>query len=112
MADNDSTLFRQGSHATTFRDMADFVQTIGERPLDKLISDLPELAKLSETKFRLAAHAIRRRCDDLTPVERDQLRVFSEEISANVEPAIAEKIRSIFKPLREGATRHRDRDRP
>jgi len=93
--DSDSTLVRRGANAATFLEMAKFADEIEARPLDKLLSELPALVKLSETKFNLARQVIRRRARELTLIEQTQLRMFAEEVSAMGGPA-AERIRSIF----------------
>src|SRR6185295_7121169 len=59
--DFDSTLIRHGLQATTITEMTRFVSLMEERPLDKLLSELPGFALLSETKFSLARAVLRRR---------------------------------------------------
>lgn len=93
--DPDSTLVRHGASAATFTEMAQFADEIEVRPLDKLLSELPSLAMLSETKFNLARQVLRRRARELPEVERVQLQAFADEAAANGGPA-ADRIRSIF----------------
>lgn len=93
--DLDSTLIRRGIHAATLTDMIAFVETLEQRPLNKLLSELPGLAMLSETKFDLSRQVIRRRARLLNPVERDQLRMFAEEVAATADAATAERIRGL-----------------
>ena len=59
--DFDSTLIRRGALATTFYEMAAFAETLEDRPLDKLLAELPGIASLSDMKFSLARQVIRRR---------------------------------------------------
>jgi hypothetical protein len=94
--DFESTLIRRGLQATTISEMTRFVSTIEDRPLDKLLVDLPGFALLSETKFSLARAVLRRRVRDLDEVDRRQLRVFAMEIASETEPEVAERIRTLF----------------
>lgn len=92
----DTTLVIKGTHATTFRDMEDFADTIETRPLDKLLGDLNGLVRLPDTKFELARLVLRRRLRELGDVEREQLRLFAEEVASGAEAEAAERIRSVF----------------
>ena len=94
--DLDSTLIRRGLQATTISEMTRFVSTMEERPLDKLLVDLPGFALLSETKFSLARAVLRRRVRALDEVDRQQLRTFAFEIASETEPEVAERIRTLF----------------
>jgi hypothetical protein len=91
-----TTLVLKGAHATTFRDMEDFADNIENRPLDKLLGDLNGLVRLPDTKFELARLVLRRRVRELGEVEREQLRVFAEEVASGADPEAAERIRSVF----------------
>lgn len=93
--DFDSTLIRRGFHAATLTDMTEFVATLEQRPLDKLLAELPGLAGLSNTKFDLSRQVIRRRARTLSALEREQLRLFAEEIAAGVEGEVAVRIRGL-----------------
>jgi hypothetical protein len=93
----DSTLIRRGVRASTFNEMAEFVETIDVRPLDKLIADLPGIAGLSGAKFDLARQVVRRRANHLISVEREQLRTMAEEVASNAPDDVAERIRGIFR---------------
>lgn len=95
-ADLDSTLIRRGLQATTFREMAEFAGTIEDRPLDRLVTELPSLARLSEMKFSVARSVIRRRSRTLPPLERERLRRVADEIAAGVESHVAARIRAMF----------------
>jgi hypothetical protein len=77
----DSTLIRRGRNALTFSDMAAFAQTVAERPLLKLLEELPELARLSETKFHLAEITLRQRFRREAPSDQLQLRETANEIA-------------------------------
>lgn len=94
--DFDTTLVRRGVRAATFRDMEAFVSSIEQRPLDKLVGDLPGLAQMSEMKFNLARQVLRRRMRDLPPVEVEQLRIFADEVSTSIADDAKERIRSVF----------------
>lgn len=94
--DLDSTLIRRATKATTLSEMQLFVDTIQHRPLDKLLADLPGLARLSDMKFTLARQVLRRRMAALDPMDREQLRVFGEEVASGAGPSAAERIRRIF----------------
>ncbi|HVT04802.1 MAG TPA: hypothetical protein VHL58_15670 [Thermoanaerobaculia bacterium] len=93
-----STLVLQGEDAETFHDMVRFAESVEIRSLTKLLEELPGLARLSEGKFSLAVSVLRRRFKKEPQVNRDQLRIFGEEIATSVEDkAVATKIRNIFK---------------
>lgn len=94
--DPDSTLIRRGANAATFSDMADFVDTIQHRPLDKLLTELPALAELSTTKFSLARQALRRRARSLERADYEQLRVMAYEVADDAGAEVGEKIRALF----------------
>ena len=96
MQDFDSTLIRRGSAAASLSDMTAFVEMIQERPVDKLLSELPGLAQLSETKFSLARLVIRRRAKALAPPDLEQLRTFAFEIADDAGGVVGERIRSLF----------------
>ena len=93
--DLDSTLIRRGVNAATMSDMADFVETLRERPLEKLLEELPGLAALSETKFSLARQVIRRRARGLEQIELEQLRVMACDVAADTGEEVGERIRSL-----------------
>ena len=94
--DLDSTLIRRGTQAATLSEMAEFVTTIEQRPLGRLLEDLPGLAALSETKFHLARKVIRRRLRGLADIEREQLGILAEEVAATVDALTADRIRGLF----------------
>jgi hypothetical protein len=94
--DLDSTLIRRGVSAATLSDMADFVETIQQRPLDKLLGELPGLAALSQTKFSLARQVIRRRARSLERPDYEQLRLMAFEVASDAGNEVGERIRSLF----------------
>jgi hypothetical protein len=95
--DADSTLIRRGRNAVTFHDMAEFAHTLEERPLAVLLTELPDLARLSDAKFTLAIKVLRRRFEHEAEVDQEQLRVCANEVAATVpEFSIAARIREIF----------------
>ena len=95
-ADFDSTLVRSGIHATTISELSRFVATMEQRPLDRLLEELPALATLSNSKFDLARSVLRRRARDLAPVEREQLQMLAQEVAGRVDEEVAERIRALF----------------
>lgn len=103
--DFDSTLIRRARTAVTFTDMADFASELDTRPIIKLLDELPELARLSETKFVLATRVLRRRFEEETTVDQVQLQSIADEIAANVLDAdTSARIRRIFRPASEDTT--------
>lgn len=94
--DFDSTLVRSGAQATTFTDMVRFVSEIGSRPLEKLIFDLPELARLSDVKFALACRMVRRRLAALPESERANIREIAESVAATIAAVDSERMLSVF----------------
>ena len=94
--DFDSTLIRRGTRATTFSEMAAFAETLEDRPLDKLLTELPGIANLSDMKFSLARQVIRRRARLLHEVERNQLRELAEEVAGTTPMHVAARIRDLF----------------
>lgn len=75
-----------------------------ERPLDKLLADLPGLVGLSRAKFDLARQVVRRRVNHLADIDRDQLRILANEVASNSAEDVALRIRNI---LREACRRLR-----
>jgi len=96
MKELDTTLVLQGAHATTFSEMEDFADNVETRPLDKLLGDLNGLVRLTDLKFELARLVLRRRLRELDEVEREQLRIFAEEVASGADAEAAERIRSVF----------------
>lgn len=95
--DLDSTLIRRGRSAVTITDMVEFVHTLEERPVATLLGELPDLARLSETKFTLALTTIRRRFRGETPADQMQLRTTAAEIAGGIDDHyLADRIREIF----------------
>jgi hypothetical protein len=94
--DLDSTLIRRGVKAATFNEMAEFAETVERRPLDKLLSELPGIAALSEMKFSLARQVIRRRARLLDALYQEQLRILAGEVADTAPEAVAARIRQIF----------------
>jgi len=93
----ESTLIRRGRSALTFSEMAQFADTLSNRPLLKLLEELPDLARLSTAKFNLATITLRRRFRAETPIDQVQLRETANEIAATVpDSSVATRIREIF----------------
>ncbi|HEX7151741.1 MAG TPA: hypothetical protein VF618_09660 [Thermoanaerobaculia bacterium] len=95
----DSTLIRRGINAATFQEMAEFAHTLEDRPLDKLLGDLPGFARFSETKFNLARQVLRRRVKTLPDVEREQLRLFAVEVASETGTDVTARIDAIFREI-------------
>ena len=95
--DFDTTTVRRGEAANTFSALSEFADGLRQRPLDKLLLDLPGLAGLSDQKFRLASHVIRQRWWHLPSVEQDQLVLIAEEVAAGLDAETAERVRDIFR---------------
>jgi hypothetical protein len=56
-----STIVRRGKAAFSFGDMGRFVRELEERPLERLLTDLPGLLELPEGKYGLVAHVLEKR---------------------------------------------------
>jgi hypothetical protein len=95
--DLDSTLIRRGRSAVTLTEMVAFVKTIEERPVATLLAELPDIARLSETKFSLALATLRRRFRGETPRGQLQLCETAATIANTIPDCdIADRIRGIF----------------
>ena len=93
----DSTLIRRGRHSVTLTEIIAFAKMLEERPLIKLLDELPELAQLSDTKFSLAVTTLRRRFRGEAPADQIQLRETANEIAGGIrDRVVAERIREIF----------------
>ncbi len=95
-ADLQSTLVRRGRTAETMRDMIEFVEGIEQRPLDKLLFDLPGLAGLSPRKIELSFQVVQRRMRALKPAEQARLRLLARQIAKESDAPAAEVICRIF----------------
>ena len=58
----------------TYTDMVAFAESVEVRPLLKLLEELPDIASLSDSKFRIASTVMRRRFRLESPIEQIQLR--------------------------------------
>jgi hypothetical protein len=95
--DGDSTVVRSGRRAMTYSDMVAFADSIEDRPLQRILEDLPGIATLSDSKFRIASNVLRRRFRLESPVDQIQLRVVADEIASNIEDrSVAKRIREVF----------------
>lgn len=95
--DADSTVVRAGRSAMTYSDMVAFADAIEDRPLPKLLEDLPGIAALSDSKFRIASNVLRRRFRLESPIDQIQLRVIADEIASGMEDrVVAKRIREVF----------------
>ncbi|HEX6179528.1 MAG TPA: hypothetical protein VF057_14285 [Thermoanaerobaculia bacterium] len=96
MEEFDSTLVKRGRKASTFADMVAFAQSVHERPFERLLEELPQLARLSDTKFNLATRVLRRRFEAESEATQMQLREFGEKVASLSTPWVATRIRAIF----------------
>jgi hypothetical protein len=80
-----SSVVIRGMDATTFEQMEAFVDDLQQRPLERLLKDLPRLARLSSTKFALVSYVIKRKFDSAPTQEREAMRA-SIQTSAAAEP--------------------------
>ena len=97
MGDFDSTLIRRAKTAVTFPEMVEFATTLEVRPFVQLLEELPEIAKLSHTKFSVVSNVLRRRFRQEQPVDQAQLKVFGMEIAGRMlDHDLAARVRSIF----------------
>lgn len=95
--DFDSTLIRHGNEAATFREMVEYAELLEERPLSKLLDELPALALLSSAKFELTLNVLRRRFRGEPTAEREQLRTHAMGIASGVADVAARyRIEKIF----------------
>ena len=93
----DSTLVRRGRSSVTLTEIIAFAKALEERPLAILLDELPEIARLSDTKFSLAIATLRRRFRGEMPADQMQLRVTAFEIARGVrDHAVAQRIRELF----------------
>lgn len=92
----DSTLVKRGREASSFADMVAFAQSVHERPFERLLEELPQLARLSDTKFNLATRVLRRRFESESDTMQVQLREVGERVATASTPWVATRIRAIF----------------
>jgi hypothetical protein len=59
--DAGSTLVHRGKSALTYTEMASFVRDIEQRPLSRLLSDLPGLMVLPDLKYQLVVMVLRKK---------------------------------------------------
>lgn len=77
--------------------MVAFAQSVHERPMDKLLEELPQIARLSDTKFNLATKVLRRRFSTEMDEERQKLRAIGNDIAdSSSNDWVADRIRAIF----------------
>jgi hypothetical protein len=97
LLDPDSILVRRGQSAMTYSDMVAFAESVETRPLSKLLEELPGIAALSDSKFRIASTVLHRRFQLESPIEQIQLRVIADEIASAIDDrAVANRIRDVF----------------
>ena len=95
--DFDSTLIRRAKHVETVKEFAEFADTLERRPITKLLTELPALAKISLSEFMMATRVIRRRYAEQPTAEQFELQSVGLEIAAEVLDAdTSARIRSVF----------------
>ncbi len=97
MTDLDSTLIRRGRQAASLSDMVEFAKNVHERELTKLFEELPQIARLSDTKFHLATNILRNRFRSQSGVDQAELQRIGSEIAERASNDwVADRIRAIF----------------
>jgi len=95
--EKESTLIRSAKRAKTIPDLTAFAASLELRPIAQILGDLPELARVSEAKFTVASHVLRRRFLNEPPIAQLQLRAFGTEIASTVaDDDVAQRIRDMF----------------
>lgn len=95
--DFDSTLIRRAKHVETAQEFAEFAHTLERRPITKLLTELPALAKVSINQFLMATTVIRRRYAEQPTAEQFELQSVGMEVAAEVLDAdTSARIRSVF----------------
>ncbi len=92
-----STLIRRARRATSVSDMVEFAKTIHEQPLAALFEELPQIARLSDTKFHLATNILKTRLRAQSSSDQNELRRMGFEIADRTTSKwVGDRIRSIF----------------
>lgn len=94
-----SSVVIRGLDATTFEQMEDFVDDLQQRPLDRLLQDLPRLARLSSTKFALVSYVMKRKFEAAAPVERERMRETISAATTGVEDDARERLVRLLERL-------------
>ena len=84
-----STLTRAGRSAMSLKEIRAFSRDLAARPLDRLLTDLPGLFALSDSKFHVIANVLAKRMRQ--PDERDVLVARLIELSAIHEGEVAQR---------------------
>jgi hypothetical protein len=95
-----SSVVIRGLDATTFEQMEDFVDDLQQRPLDRLLRDLPRLARLSSTKFALVSYVMKRKFEGADATERERIRdQVTSVTSTEPEPDPRERLERLLERL-------------
>ena len=86
--DSGSTLVQSGLSAMTFSEMASFVHDIEERPLPRLVSDLPGLLALPDAKYQLVQMVLRKKTKEGAP-EREALLTRLRELASSADESVS-----------------------
>jgi hypothetical protein len=86
--DSGSTLVHRGLSAMTFSEMASFVHDIEERPLARLVSDLPGLLALTDAKYQLVQMVLRKKTKEGAP-EREPLLARLRELASDADETVS-----------------------
>ena len=77
--------------------MVEFTQSVHAREFQLLLRELPDLARLSDTKFNLATKVLRRRFKTEDGLNQAELRSLGASVAGDVSSSwVAGRIRSIF----------------
>ncbi len=99
---NPSTLVQKGKEAVTFPEIESFVKDVETRPIARLLTDLPALLALGDSKYHLVALAIKRRIRT-NESERNEILAQLRKIDGeNADPIIRGRCRS-FEAAKSGA---------
>ncbi len=101
MSDEDdptySTLFRTGKSAFSLADMARFSKDVNERPIERLVADLPALLALPEAKYAIVALIVGRRMR-ASDVERAALTERLVDLKSSGDAELRRRCDSILHP--------------
>ena len=97
--EHSSSVVIRGLDATTFAQMEDFVDDLQSRPLDRLLNDLPKLARLSATKFALVSYVLKRKFESASTEEKESIRRILEASRTSPEPVMQERMERLLERL-------------
>lgn len=86
--------------ARTFSEMESFVKDLESRPTERLLRDLPQLAKLSETKVSLVSYVIAGKYRASDAAEKNKIKDSMTGWMSVSEPEVRERISAMLDRLR------------